>query len=98
VAFSTSEIQQKVIDILSDMTRDWDLMLDAPIGADTSLVSDLGFASVDIIHLVVDLEETLKAGKLGFDELLMKDGQYVDDLRVEQLVSFLQAKMGGASS
>jgi acyl carrier protein len=98
VAFSTSEIQQKVIDILSDMTRDWDLMLDAPIGAGTSLVNDLGFASVDIIHLVVDLEETLKAGKLGFDELLMKDGQYVDDLRVEQLVSFLQAKMGGASS
>ena len=75
------------------MTQDWDLMLDEPIGGATALVAELGFASIDIIHLVVAVEEHFGHGKLGFEDLLMVDGQYIDDLRVDQLVAFLDAKL-----
>lgn len=95
MALTQAEIQKAVTEILDDMTQDWDLMLDDPIGPSTALVADLDFASVDIIHLVVDLEEHFQHGKLGFEELLMNNGQYVDDLSVAQLVDFLERKING---
>ena len=45
----------------------------------TMLVADLDFASVDIIQLCVALEQSYER-KLGFQDLLMKDGSYVGDL------------------
>lgn len=93
--FARSQIEADVVHILTDMTQDWDLMLDAPIGAGSTIVADLGFASVDIIHLVMALEEHFGQGKLGFEELLMKEGQYIDDLRVDRLVDFLDRKLNG---
>ncbi len=81
--------------ILEQMLEDWGVDLDEPINRDTQLVADLEFSSIDIIHLAMALERHFKKPKLGFNELLMDDGQYVDDLSVGQIVDFLVLKLAG---
>ena len=87
----TTQIQASIIDILKDMTQEWDMDTVA-INSGTKLMENLGFVSVDIIHLVVSIEEHLKQ-KLGFNALLMRDGRYVDDLSVEEIANFVSSQL-----
>jgi acyl carrier protein len=87
------QVQSDIVEILKDMTQEWDMDVNE-INSDTKLVEDLSFASVDIIHLVVSIEEHFKQ-KLGFNELLMRDGRYLDDLSVAELSSFVSRKLNG---
>lgn len=75
--------------IIQDMTSDWDTDIESGIGPDTRLIADLGFESIDVVQLVVAVEERFQRRDLPFEELLMEDGQYVDDLRVGDLAEFL---------
>lgn len=88
-----SSVQQAITSILEDVTRDWDLDLEDGIGPSTKLVDDLSFSSIDIIHLVVAIEEHYQRPKMGFEDLLMVDGRYVDDLTVAQLVEFVEQRL-----
>lgn len=85
------QVESAIVNILSDMTRDWDVD-SSEIEPKTKLVEDLNFGSIDIIHLVVAIEEHFQQ-KLGFNELLMHDGQYVDDVSVNELVNFVSRKL-----
>jgi acyl carrier protein len=87
----TTQIQASIIDILKDMTQEWDMDTVA-INSETKLMENLGFVSVDIIHLVVSIEEHFKQ-KLGFNALLMRDGRYVDDLSVEEIANFVSSQL-----
>jgi acyl carrier protein len=87
------QVHSDIVSILKDVIQEWELDLDE-INPETQLVEDLNFSSIDVIHLVVAIEEHFKQ-KLGFNELLMHDGQYVDDLSVEELVSFVSRKLQG---
>jgi len=89
-----TQVQDAIIDILKDMTLEWELDDIGEIGSETQIVEDLGFASVDVIQLVVAIEEHFQQ-KLGFNELLMHDGQYVNDLSVTELVNFVSRKLQG---
>jgi len=81
-----------VVAIVDDLTQDWGLELDGPTDAQTKVVADLEFASVDIIQLCVALEECY-GRRFGFQDLLMKDGSYVGDLSLGQLAAFVDAKL-----
>lgn len=81
-----------VVAIVDDLVQDWGLDLEAPTGAQTMLVADLEFASVDIIQLCVALEQCY-GRRFGFQDLLMKDGSYVGDLSLGQLAAFVDAKL-----
>lgn len=83
--------QQKLIVLLEDFTQDWDNEFEGTMGADTRLLADLGFESIDIIQLVVAIQEEILKRKLSFDRLLMKDGRYVDDLSIGQIADYLAA-------
>lgn len=63
--------------------------------ADTRLLADLGFESIDIIQLVVAIQEDIVKRKLSFDQLLMKNGRYVDDLSVGQIAEYLAVNAAG---
>ena len=91
-----SKIEATIIDLLKDMTQDWDLDLNEKISPETKIVEDLSFASVDIIHLIVSIEEHYKQ-KLGFQELVMRNGRYIDDITVNEFVEFVSAKLNGIS-
>ena len=86
---SRSELEFKVVGVLKDMTEDWDLDLPDGINAQTSLVEDLAFESIDIVQFAVSVEQAFDRKGLPFEKLFMEDGDYVDDMRVSQVVDFL---------
>lgn len=79
----------KVIQILDDMIRDWDIDCSSEINEKTGLVENLTFASIDIIQFVVALEEGFQRRDLPVEKLLLKDGRYVDEIYVYSIVDFL---------
>lgn len=83
---------ETVIAVVEDLTQDWGLDLTAPVSPDTMLANDLQFASVDIIQLCVALEQVY-GRRLGFQDLLMKDGSYVGDLALGQFAAFIDLKL-----
>ena len=95
MAESKSAIEQTLIHIVADLTQDWGIELDEPLSAETRLVADMEFASVDIIQLIVAIQEDILGAKLPFEKLLMKDGRYVDDLSIGQIADFIAQQRAG---
>jgi acyl carrier protein len=85
---ATPAIEQQVVAIVEDLTQDWGLELQGRISGATRLFKDLDFASVDIIQLCVAIEQNYNR-KLGFQDLLMKEGAYVSDLTIGQVAEFV---------
>lgn len=88
-SFTEEYIYKNIIEILKDMTSDWDMEFSGDIGVDTSLMVDLEFESIDVVQFIVAIEERFQRRGLPFEELLMKDGRYVDDVKVGAAVDFL---------
>ncbi len=86
---NTEEIQTTVISVLNDITQDWELDGEQQIGGDTGLIGDLAFESIDIVQLAVSLERKFGQEGLPFEQLFMKDGDYVEELKVSEVVNFL---------
>jgi acyl carrier protein len=88
----TEAVLGAIIVIISEMLEDWGSESDG-VEAATLLAGDLGFASVDLIHLVVAIEEHFGQGRMNFEELLIKDSRYVDDLSVGEIATFVARKL-----
>ena len=84
-----SEIEPKIISVLNDMTQDWELDSEDGINMKTGLMNDLEFESIDIVQLAVALEHGFNQKGLPFEQLFMKDGDYVDEILVSDVVNFL---------
>ena len=83
-------ILHDLVEILDNMTSDWESGFAGRIGPETRLVVDLGFESIDVVELAGEIGEHFKHPNLPFQQLLMTaDGRYVDDLQVSELVDFL---------
>jgi|SRR6266849_1487646 len=82
-----------VVEILDEMTSEWDKDFTGEISPDTWLVNDLGCESIDFVMLIVAIEGRFKQQGLPFEKLLMKDGQYIKDLRVAEVVDFLRENL-----
>ena len=78
-----------LVAILADMTQDWGLDLAEPVGADTRLMEDLGFASIDLVALIAAVDEQWQRRDWPYERLLMVDGRYVEDLTVGAVADFL---------
>jgi acyl carrier protein len=89
-------ISHQVLGILEQMTSDWDLDLAGGITPRSQLVADLGFESLDIVQLIVAIQEAWHRRDLPFEQLLMTEGRYVDDLTVTGVVDFLALHVGSA--
>src|SRR5262245_54385034 len=88
-------VLEDVVGILKNMTSDWDVEFSGTIGPETCLVRDLTFESIDIVQLIVAVEEHYGRRDFAFENLLMVDGRYVDEIRVGELVDFLRASLSG---
>ncbi len=82
-------VLESVLTILRDVTRDWDVEFSGGITAETRLIADLAFESIDVVQLVASLEEHYQRRDLPFEELMMVEGRYVDDIQVSEIVDFL---------
>ena len=58
----------------------------------TMLNADLGLSSVEAIHLVIMLEDRVGV-PLNFEKLAVRDGEYVDDLALAELLDFTVASL-----
>ncbi|MFN7726345.1 MAG: sulfotransferase [Rubrivivax sp.] len=83
-------VQARIVEILVELTADWDY--EGEIGAETTMVEDIGFSSIDFIQLVVAIEGAYKR-KFGFQDLLMQNGAYVSDLSVQQIATFVAERL-----
>lgn len=88
--FNIQQILAKVVAVLEDMIQDWELDLPNGLTGDTRLMADLAFESIDVVQFVVSLEQAFNRKGLPFEKLFMRDGDYVDDLQVSEVVLFLQ--------
>ncbi|HNU70196.1 MAG TPA: acyl carrier protein [Thermodesulfobacteriota bacterium] len=93
--YTKERIIQDLVDILEDMTSDWDLEFDAAIGPQTRLMADLEFESIDVVQYVTAIEERFGQRGLPFEELLMIDGRYVDEVAVGDTAEFLYRHLNG---
>lgn len=90
IATDPGTIQERVVTVLHTMIEDWDLELSDPIGPQTRIIGDLGFESIDLVQLVVGIEESFGVRGLPYEEVFMKDGAYVTEITVDELVGFLR--------
>lgn len=86
-------IQKDVIGILEDMTSDWELEYSGGVKPDTRLIGDLSFESIEIVQLMVAIEQRFNLKNLASEKLLMRDGRYVPDLTVSEIVDFLREQI-----
>jgi acyl carrier protein len=86
-------ILNALIAILEDMTSDWDTEFESSIGPDTRLIEDLAFESIDIVQFIVAIEEKFKRRGMPYEEFLMTEGRYVDEIKVSDVVAFLNCHL-----
>lgn len=98
LSYSHEELSAQVIAVLNEVTMDWELDLEEDIGPSTRLIDDLAFESIDIVRFVVALEQHFNCKGLPFEKLFMRDGDYVDELRVNEVVDFLSESLPTAHS
>jgi acyl carrier protein len=90
---SADSIEQGVVQVINELVADWEL--DQPMGVrpSTRLMEDLEFESIDIVQLAVSLEQHFEQPGLPFEKLFMRDGDYVDDLTVSEIATFLRSHL-----
>lgn len=87
--YTKEKITQELITVLENMTSDWDTGFSGKLTPATLIVSDLQFESIDVVQLIVQIETVFHRKDLPFEKLLMIDGRYKEDLRVQEVTDFL---------
>jgi acyl carrier protein len=85
--------------LLADITQDWDLEFDGGLSPATRLVADLGFESIDMVMLIEEIQRHFGRDGIPFEDLLIVNEQYVDDVEVGTLAGFVYRHLdedGGA--
>ncbi|MDH3467732.1 MAG: phosphopantetheine-binding protein [Gammaproteobacteria bacterium] len=85
-----SEIETTVISVLTELVEDWDLEMEEELNANTRLIADLGFESIDVVQFAVSLEQSFGKDGLPFERLFMRNGDYVEEILVCDVVQFLE--------
>jgi len=97
-ALRPDQYEEQTIEIIRELTRDWDTGYDGEITRDSRIVADLSFESLDVVHMVTAIEQKFECRELPFEQLLMEDGHYVDDLSVGRIAEFLHKQLGQTAS
>jgi acyl carrier protein len=88
---------QDLVTLIEDMTDDWETGFTGGLKPETRIMADLGFESIDVVHLIIAIEEHYKREDLEFEKLLMHEGRYVDDLTLRELADFLGSHLTASS-
>jgi len=88
-----AELESTVVRVLEETTQDWDLEFEGGISGATKLIEDLAFESIDVVQFAVALEQALGKKGLPFEKLFIQDGNYVEDMTVTEVVTFLTQEM-----
>jgi len=89
-------IEQRVVQVVNEMVADWDSSDPPGVDLNTRLIGDLEFESIEIVQLAVALGQHFDYEDVPFEELFMRDGDYVEDLTVAQIATFLRSHLQSA--
>jgi acyl carrier protein len=95
-AENRAAIESKVIAVANETIADWGLDLPGGITRDTRLVEDLNFESIDIVQFAVGIERAFDRKGLPFERVFMKDGNYVEDIKISEMTDFLCTELTAA--
>lgn len=87
---SKEAIMNDVTRIIGGLLSEWEMHFEDSIGAETLLGADLAFGSIDIVRLISEIQQLYTHQVIPFQELFMRGDEIVQDLRVSDLVGFLQ--------
>ncbi len=90
--WTKEQVQESVLQIVKEMTQDFEFDFSGPIGPEAKFVADLSFESTDIVELIGAVEKKFQRRKLPFHKLVLKDGKYTD-FSIGQLSDFLTANL-----
>lgn len=90
-----SSVLDEVLQVTTHVISDWELDLPEPLGPTTQLVADLDFDSIDLVCLFLAIESRYEGTKFGFEDLVMVDGEYVEDLSLAEIASFAKQRLDG---
>lgn len=82
-----------LVEMLKNLTSDWDTGFSGEITGETRLMGDLAFESVDVVHLIVAIQERYGKHDIPFEKLIMENGRYVTDLQVSRIADFLKTHL-----
>jgi len=80
-------IQDALTELLEELGQEPDR-----IELTTMINADLGVTSIDAIHLMVLLEDRI-GRPMSFQDLAIRNGRYVDDIAVGELLDFVAASL-----
>ena len=89
---TSDQVWTHITDVVTELLAERDEE-PGPITAVTRLTADLGLTSVEAIHLMIMLEDRVGA-PLSFQELAVRDGEYVEDLPLGELRTFVCRSVG----
>lgn len=90
MATSRNDVWGTIVNVVSELD---DEGIDKnEIVRDATLRNDLGFSSVDSIHLMISLEDAFKQ-QLAIETLVMRNGEYADDLSLGALHDHICEKL-----
>lgn len=81
------DVQTGVVNIVGEISRTR-AQSDDEIMLQTKLVADLGFSSMDIIHLMASIDMRFRC-KLKYDLFFRRADQFVDDFSVAEIADFV---------
>jgi acyl carrier protein len=89
---SVKTAQETVMEILEEFAEDWGLD-EIEMSSETFLKADLGFESTDTMQLFTAVQENYPAMKFTFQDLVVREEKFVDDLQIKEIVSFIQSQL-----
>src|SRR6185295_7295937 len=87
-------VEQRIVRVVTEMVADRE-SLPPPVTLNTRLIGDLEFESIEIVQLAVALGQHFDDDDVPFEQLFMRDGDYVEDLTVAQIAAFLRSHLEG---
>jgi acyl carrier protein len=81
------EVQAGVINVVGEIART-QAHADDEITLETKLGADLGFSSMDIIHLMASIDMRFQC-KLKYDLFFRRADQFVEDFSVTEIADFV---------
>ena len=87
---SRNEVWGTIVQIVREL--DEERIATRPLEPDSRLAHDLGLSSVDSIHLMISLEDAFKQ-PLELESLVIRNGQYADDLALGALCDHICEKL-----
>jgi len=84
----TKTVEEVVIGLVNDFVEDWGLD-DLDVNKSTMLKADIGFDSSDTMQLFAAVSEHYNYVEFKFQELVVQDDKFVDDLSLGQVIVFV---------